>query len=256
MKQYKSIEVGKNNIKYLHINDCGREPILFAHGYSYPPSFYDSFLNYLGKTHEIIAPVAYGINNLLIQPTTVDDYVDLTHEFSKKLGLESAHYMGHSVGGSVAIKCGSENNKIEDVVALNPAFPVKYNVTGFIARTIKKSMRKNRIKGEEDFGLKYDLKSTLNILKNPKCSWKLAQDISNIDYAKDKLEKPLAIFHSVEDEYFPLDMDSVNGMQKNAYLRLLPRMNHDWMMFFPGFASKEVEKFYDQTALKNLIMQK
>ena len=88
-----------------HIREYGApssEPLLFLHGSG--GAFADHYLDMLGEKFHVIAPEHPGFGEST-GLEHVDDIIDLAiyyYDFMDALGIESAHVVGHSLGGMLA----------------------------------------------------------------------------------------------------------------------------------------------------------
>ncbi|MBX7256860.1 MAG: alpha/beta hydrolase [Candidatus Hydrogenedentes bacterium] len=117
----------------------------FIHGFSVPPSYYQSFLQRLAKSFTVVAPEVPGINRYFPQPTSIDEYTDMCLDFFEELhysdckgyevikGFEPEYLVGHSLGGAIAVAM-AEMLKVKAVVAINPVMPVTYGPIEIVRR--------------------------------------------------------------------------------------------------------------------------
>jgi len=250
MGEYKTAMIGNREITYFHEDNPRGEPLIFLHGFGVPPEHYESLLGKLGKNHDVIAPIAYGINCFEPQPTTIGEYADLTSDFSKELGLDKTHLVGHSMGGTVAIVAGSQNDSTSDIVAMNPTFPVDYGVTGFGLRAMYKGAREILgVDGEEDstkFGLAIPIPFGVNMIKDLGSSYKLIKNICDFDYKEINTDQPMLILYGEKDEYFKLDKenkDLIKQAAPKARFERLPKGNHDLPILCPDQVEDKINQF-------------
>tara|TARA_Y100000034_G_scaffold115112_1_gene151949 strand:- start:1103 stop:1876 length:774 start_codon:yes stop_codon:yes gene_type:complete len=253
MSEYKIEQFGPLQVKYLHKDNFGGEPLVFLHGYGVPPKHYEHFLDKLATNYEVIAPVAYGINCFKSQPSSIDEYAELTSEFSRKVFRGKAHFVGHSLGGSIAIVSSSHNKDISDIVAINPLLPIDYSVWGFSIRALYKGNREILgIDGEKSstkFGLVIPIPFGINLVKDLGSSYKLIRDICDFNYEGIKIEQPTLFLYGEDDEYFRLHEKNEDLLKKtasNGRVKRIPKRNHDWPIFNPDQASEEVNQFIFQ----------
>ena len=99
----KKIKVGKLDIHY--VTGGHGEPLVVIHGGANGAGAWKENLVELSKNYTIYVPDLPGFGHS--QPMDGDCYipelVEFIDDFSDKLGLESFHLMGHSLGGGVAL---------------------------------------------------------------------------------------------------------------------------------------------------------
>ncbi len=252
-------------INYLHLKprvELG-EPIFFLHGLGYNPQYYEKFLEKLAQTNEVFAPHAYGINKLNPQPTTIEQYVEFSLEFSQRMhpGVK-VHYIGHSLGGGVAIASGSQSSDITDVVALSPILPVKFSPLGFIPLASYKRVRELLgISSEESessrkFAAEMTPEYIANILKDIKNSYRLISSICSFEYQNVSLSQPLLILQADNDEFFKMGKEDENLMRRiseSVEIKTLRDKNHDWPILWPTLAYEEAISFIKIQSQRRVI---
>jgi len=222
--------------------------LAFLHGFGTPPSNYEEFINELARTNEVVAPVAYGINYLKPQPANIDEYAEITAEFTYRLGI--SRLAGHSLGATVALAAGSRYSCISDLIAINPILPVSYSIPGFAVRAVHKTNREIwGLEGElssRGFGLSVSAQFMANLLRKPLSSYRIIKDICMFDYSHVQVTQPALVLYGEDDEYFKMD-DANEKTLRNAVHRVLikriPERNHDWPVFNPRQASGEINNF-------------
>jgi pimeloyl-ACP methyl ester carboxylesterase len=102
---------------------CGSgEPLLFIHGAM--GLTIDPFLEDLGRKFKVVAPhiPGYGAST---GPEHIDDVFDVVlflHELMDSLGIQSAHVLGHSMGGMLAAELAAfDNSRVKKLVLASPA---------------------------------------------------------------------------------------------------------------------------------------
>ena len=248
MTNYRTQKVGKETIRYLH--QGSGEPLVFLHGFGFRPSYYLPLLNLLAEHFEIIAPAMYGINYLSGQPVTIDEYADLTLSFCSSLKVEYHCVAGHSLGGAVAFKIGDKVSGHFHLIGINPLLPVDYGIIGFALRALYKNIREALgITGGMRavlFGNTILLSSLFNLIKDRGSSIDLVSDIRSFTYHTMQVTQPTLILYGERDELFTLDekiTGQIKGAFKKATIKRLGKMNHDWLIFYPELAVREINDF-------------
>ena len=248
MTNYRTQKVEKETIRYLH--QGSGEPLVFLHGFGFRPSYYLPLLNLLAEHFETISPAMYGINYLNGQPVTIDEYADLTLSFCSSLKVDYHCVAGHSLGGTVAFKIGDTVSKQFHLIGINPVLPVDYGILGFALRALYKNIREALgITGGMRavlFGNTILLSSLFNLLKDKDSSIDIVSDIRSFTYHTMQVTQSTLIFYGERDEFFTLDEKTtrqIKGAFKKAAIKRLGKMNHDWLIFYPELAVREISDF-------------
>jgi pimeloyl-ACP methyl ester carboxylesterase len=101
MKTIQRVRDGKFSVEMYTFGDG--DPLLYLHGAGGLLGI-DPFLEELGKDFKVIAPHLPGFGEST-GGELIDDVIDAAlfyHQLMDELGLESAHIMGHSMGGMLA----------------------------------------------------------------------------------------------------------------------------------------------------------
>ena len=136
--------IGHRMIEFEHKGNS-EDQIFFLHGFGYQNKWYDELTDELSKKYEVIVPNMYGLNIFPDQPTTIDQYVDITLELSSKFKRRNQHFVGHSLGATVALLSASKNKEIKDVIAISPMMKINYKHLGFTLKYINKNYEKECI---------------------------------------------------------------------------------------------------------------
>ncbi len=102
MKTIQKVRDGKLSVE-MHTFGSGGEPLLYLHGAGGLLGV-DPFLDELGKDFRVIAPHLPGFGEST-GGEQIDDVIDAAlfyHELLDELGIDSAHIVGHSMGGMLA----------------------------------------------------------------------------------------------------------------------------------------------------------
>lgn len=250
-------------INYLHLKprvELG-DPIFFLHGLGYNPKYYERLLEKFAEYHEVFAPHAYGVNRLNPQPTTIEQYVEFSLEFSQRMHPGArVHFIGHSLGGGIAIASASQSSEISDVVALSPmlpinsVLPVNFKPLEFIPRAIYKRTRELLgISSEEgqssrEFAVRMTPEYIANIFNDIKSSYALISIICSFQYQNISLSQPLLVLQADQDEFFKLNKrnrEILESVGKNLEIKTLRDKNHDWPILWPTQAYEEAISFID-----------
>jgi len=248
MTKYKTQKVEKENIKYLH-KGSGL-PLVFLHGFGCRPSYYLSLIKLLSENFEVIAPKMLGINYLEKQPTSINEYAELILDFCSSLQVEHSCIVGHSLGGAVAFRIGDILSGHFYLIGINPVLPVNYGLLGFAARALYKNIRESLgitggLRGVL-FGNTILLPALFNLLRNRTASIDTVSDISNFTYQNMNVTQPALILYGERDELFDLDeriTEQIKGSFSHVTIKRLSKLNHDWPVFHPKLAAREISDF-------------
>jgi len=248
MTKYRTQKVGQEKIRYLYKGSG--EPLVFLHGFGGKPSYYLSLLNLLAENFEIIAPEMYGINCLNKQPTSIDEYAELTLGFCSSLGVEYHCMVGHSMGGTVAFRIGNNLSEKFYLISVNPVLPVDYGLLGFTVKaTYKHIVESVGITGGLRavlFANTNALPVTFNLLRNMGASIETIWDVCNFKYQNIHVTQPTLILYGEKDEFFDLDEkveEQIKGSFDQLTIKRLSKLNHDWLIFHPKLAAHKISEF-------------
>lgn len=225
-------------IYYQIKKDKYKKKLIFLHGLGVFPIHYRELLNELSKHYEVIVPILFGINYLDRQPSTINEYSELTKKIIESVGSYDSYIIGHSLGGTIGMILN--NNKI---IAINPLAKTKFGTIGYLFKTTLKTLNEvfGNVKGEINVskkGFSIIIPFLVNAFKKMKSSQKLFKDIF---YFKEyeNLNKNSIILYGKEDEYYK---DHNNLKDLNLKMIEYDNKNHDWILFDPKFAVKEILK--------------
>ena len=248
--KYKTQRVGKENIEFLHRGNG--KPLVFLHGFGIPPTYYQHLLDKLSEHSEVIAPNMYAVNYLKNQPTSIDEYAELTSDFCTALQIGQHNMSGHSLGGAVSFRIGENSSEPNSIIGINPVLPIEYGLLGFTGRAIHKGIRESLgITGGLKaliFGNTFSMYFIYNLTKDIRSSVETISDISRFSYKNRKVLQPTLILYGNEDEFFNLNEEVEMEMQEyfeNITIEILPGFNHDWPIFHPKRAAKEISDFLE-----------
>ena len=221
-----------------------KKPLLFLHGFGTEPHKYTPILRWLSMKHDIIAPVMYGKNCLKNQPTTLEEYADITNAFTKELGLEDYLKLGHSTGGGVVLMMNkSEDESDAGSVAMNPIMPCRFYNDFFVPHAM---MTYHALSLTKKYNLEV-LGLLKNSLKDPISTHKIMSNIANQDWDLFDVEKKTSVIYSEEDEFFKgktKEEFRMLGEKDNIELMILPDRNHFWFLETPEKASKIIDNLF------------
>ena len=250
MPEYRTQQVGEESVRYVH--QGSGHPLLFMHGFSIRPHFYEKLIDALSEEHEVIAPEMYGINAFKDQPATMDEYAELTKEFVQAMHLGSHNMAGHSMGGGVAIMLAPDSANDTRLALMEPMCPIdfKYVASESFLRVVYKTAR--QLKGSTGgldatiFGLK-GMGFTTDLAKNVTATLGIVRDIVNFTHEKG-FPRSTLYFMTEDDEMLPYTDELRDELRKdeNVDLRILEgNVGHDWPVIIPNVydSAKRINDF-------------
>lgn len=256
---YREITLSGQTIKYHH-SDNGKEPLLFLHGLgSKPEHYYRGTVKKLAKDFDLIAPIMYAINEFKPQPTTIEEYIDMTKEFCEKVGVGEHYITGHCIGASIGV-AAAQDLRSKGVIALSPVMPVDFGFFGYVLRAFV--LEYNAIRGGNRGGkeaMKYAFKVLGpfmgNMWKKPYHSMKVLKDLSNFDYEGVSIDVPTIAFYPEGDEFYNLQEEILQGTASNLEIKRLDgkRYTHNWAMWYAGTVARHVKNFVGEQKEKEAL---
>ncbi|MDD5606267.1 MAG: alpha/beta hydrolase [Candidatus Pacebacteria bacterium] len=104
----KQIRIKNLNINY-RVSGQGK-PFLILHGWGSNSEKWEKVINLLSFKFQVFAPdlPGFGESEVMKDPWQIKDFIDFLKEFVEKLDLKNFYLLGHSFGGSLALKYNSE----------------------------------------------------------------------------------------------------------------------------------------------------
>lgn len=116
-----SVRDGMFEVDVREYGDAGAEPLLFLHGSG--GLNLDPYLDLFGEKFHVIAPTHPGFGEST-GLEHLDDIIDLAifyYDFMDAIGIESAHVVGHSLGGMLAAEIAAlDPSRVRKLVLANP----------------------------------------------------------------------------------------------------------------------------------------
>lgn len=126
--QVRHVELRKETItldegRNISLRSCGGEgnPLIFLHGLLDSSASFSRLANSTKRPVVAIDLPGFGHSDVP-QHTRLKDYADDVNETLEKLGIESCHVVGHSLGGAVASSLADRHgDKVSSLTLLTPA---------------------------------------------------------------------------------------------------------------------------------------
>ncbi len=119
----KKMKVGGLDIHYL--TGGQGDPLVVIHGGSEGAQAWAKTMAELSQNNTIYVPdlPGFGLSQAMDGDYYIPELVEFVDRFSRNLGLESFHLMGHSLGGGIALQYALKfPNKVEKLVLVNSMF--------------------------------------------------------------------------------------------------------------------------------------
>jgi pimeloyl-ACP methyl ester carboxylesterase len=113
--------MGANTFDRVHRGGAG-EPLVLIHGFTGTRRLWDPMLEQLERSHDVLAVNLAGhvggpeLNDI---PVSVDALVDAVERDLDEAGFDTAHLVGNSLGGWIALELAARG-RARSVVALSP----------------------------------------------------------------------------------------------------------------------------------------
>lgn len=229
--------------------DC----VLILHGWGSSAKKWQGVKEILEKQgYQVFVPdlPGFGENPPPQNPWSIDDYADWVEKFSEKQNLSQIFLLGHSFGGSVAIKYALRfPNKVKRLFLLAPA--------GIRKKTLKKELLKKTAKLFNKFSFlpyygffrkvfyrlivrKSDYQFTSGIMRETYLKV-IQEDLSNL---LSEISLPTVIIWGEKDDVLPLsDGYFMNQKIKNSQLVVLSGAKHDLERKTPEILTQKIIEY-------------
>lgn len=196
---------------YFYLSDKKNcKTLVFLHGWGVDSQLWFKIVpELINRNYNLYFLDLPGFGQSQIPNTTydIDDYKKIVYTFVNKLGLKKINLIGHSFGGSIAIKVASENpNFLTKLVLVNAAgirhSSIQKNVRTALAKIISplfssSFMQPIRIKFYQMIGSEY-----LNIPSMSKIFTRVVSE--NLMPLLSKINKPTLIISGDKDDVTPV----------------------------------------------------
>ena len=118
----------------MSVRKCGEDrstPICFVHGNLSSSYFWQDALRTFGQRHLSFAPDLRGFGDSDPSPIDatlgLDDMVEDLCQLCATMGIDSCHFVGHSMGGGIAMKMLTQRpDLVRSLILVNPLSPFGY----------------------------------------------------------------------------------------------------------------------------------
>jgi len=220
-------------------------PLLILHGWGSRSDYWINTARLLAKNNiKVVIPdlPGFGKSNKPPMPWDLEEYSSFVEEFTKTVGLDKFHLLGHSFGGSLAIKFALKNSKINKLFLVGASCIRKktikkkilliaskiFKVLGYIP-VIRKAFYKFIVKSDYPSAKGLMKKTYLNIIK---------EDLTDkLEYIKN----PTILIWGEKDSTTPLKQgEFINSKIKGSELIVIPGGMHDLERQMPDILAKNI----------------
>lgn len=233
------VEVLGKRIHYVQKNGEAKKTILFVHGNFASWRWFKPALDNLpNEYHGVALDMPNFGQSEWLEEVKIDVYAQYVSEFMKKLNIDKAILVGHSLGGAVVQKMAIDNPKmVEKVLLIDPAPPSGYKTAPEVYAVLE------LYKSNADL-LKKALIGTMPtrpvdrftdqlvsdaLMMKPECFVENARALEEYDYKKElsKLEIPFKILVGKLDLIITEEMArEFEKVMKNATVEIIPDCGH------------------------------
>lgn len=267
-------------VKYEKVGEGA--PLLLLHGWGASIESWKEVVEGLNGYEVFVVDLpGFGESDTPKQPWTIDDYLDFIKKFVDKLELEDFYLLGHSFGGSLAVKFVVNSNKVKklmlvDSAGIRPEPKMMAKVLSFIAQKgeklfvgplahLKNSSKKlfyklikrtdygkaNKVMKETmknifDYysGLenKKEVESKIDSKKPPAHPEQNGQFLSDLE----KVDVDTFLVWGEQDEIIPLRYGKIfNKKISNSELKIIPESGHSPHLDTPSQLKKSILNFFE-----------
>lgn len=217
------------------------KPLLILHGWGSKSANWIKVAKLVSeKNIKVIIPDLPGFGNS-DKPLTawnLDDYSDFIEELVKILGLERFFLLGHSFGGSLAVKFTlRDQKKVAKLLLVGAACIRRKSLRVKMLRFISKFVKIKNSFLRKLFYKKSDYLSVQGIMKEIYLKV-IKTDLSDI---LNRIKVPTIIIWGKKDNVTPLsDAYKINSKINNSKLIIIPEADHDLNMKYPEKLAKTI----------------
>ena len=120
---HKTIILGSQQVRYSEAGRDGAEPIVFIHGGASTRRDWLETLAALSQTYKVYAPdlIGYGESDRSLPRYSLSHFTTVIRDFTQALGIERAHFVGHSLGGRICLEtAGLYPNAVKSMTVIAP----------------------------------------------------------------------------------------------------------------------------------------
>jgi abhydrolase domain-containing protein 6 len=238
MEEHKYTD-GKTEVRYL-IGGQG-QTLLFLHGVGVSTKSYEKAIELLSQKYKVIAPDLPGFGKSSIPNKIWDynDYANFLNIFLGSLGEKDVTAVGHSFGGEIALRMGTQNPQIKKLVLIGATGkPVRKSILGLLKiMIITKPQTNLKIYHNPKQLIRTRIDFSTNILRKFFHLYRLARTILKSIYGKWEIPASITtettILWAEHDEVVNwTDAQELSGHLPNGKIIKLNEY-HDWLLFKP-----------------------
>ena len=204
------------------------KPLLILHGWGSRSANWMKVAETLAKNGiRVIIPdlPGFGQSDKPLTAWNLDDYCDFVKEFVKTLGLERFYLLGHSFGGSLAIKFSLQHReKVVKLFLVSAACIRKKTFKNKFFKFLSKFLKIKTPFFRKVFYRKSDYLSTEGVMRDIYLKV-IAEDLSGV---LSQVQVATTIIWGQKDNITPLnDAKIINQKIKDSKLEIIPDVGHD-----------------------------
>jgi pimeloyl-ACP methyl ester carboxylesterase len=248
----KQVKLGDFTLKYLEAGTASATaPIVLLHGWGISAEPYREIVSQLAQRHRIIAPDLPGFADSrefgLID--SYDRYAQILLAFLAALGIETAHFIGHSLGGGIGITiAATAPERVESLILVDSTgSPAVSWLEIPFRRAIEMVLQISPSKLYLQF---MDIPRVFvpNLLLNPQNVLQglfLSLQV-DLHHLLPKIESPCLLLWSKQDLTTPLaSAQTLHQQIRSSQLVLVEEGFHEWTLWYPEKFAAIVLNFID-----------
>jgi len=202
-------------------------PLLILHGWGSRSDNWQKVAEALAKSGvKVIIPdlPGFGQSDKPLTAWDIDDYCDFVEEFVKVLNLDKFYLLGHSFGGSLAVKFSLQHpEKVAKLFLVSAACVRKKSLKNKLFKFISRFFKIKPLFLRKFFYRKSDYLSVKGVMKETYLKV-IEEDLSDV---LEKVKVPTMIIWGAKDKITPIKQAKlINSKIRNSELKIIPNIGH------------------------------
>ena len=129
---------------YLYVPESPKRLVVFLHGWRSDATAWSTVLDGLGYGDSAMCAIdlpGFGQSQVPNRPYTLDDYVEVVDELTRKLGIQNLMLVGHSFGGRIAMRLTARLSAVKLLVLVDAAGITEITIGKKVKRGVAKIVR-------------------------------------------------------------------------------------------------------------------